>query len=369
MGITLFKRKLKGGKYSLYLNIYYNGKRKKEALGLILEAGKDRKTQKANNQKLNIARTILIKRELDYLKFRIFGKELQKENMTATHDSQTNLIKIFRLYVNNYNKSDKRLVDASLNHLCKYASSGIIFAEQVNKRFCSGFLDYLFNNLHGNTPSHYFKKFKQFLNYCVEEGFLAINPAVTMHAPQCNAVTKSILTAEEITLLAKTPCNNKEVKRAFLFACHSGLRWCDITRLRYSNIDFSSHILTMTQKKVSSHSSQAVLHLNLNSSALRMIGNPPINRERQVFDLPTYDYTLKSIKEWTIKAGIKKHISFHCARHTFITLLMSNGTGIKIAAAIAGHSSTRHTEKYIHIIDKQKQEAVDKLPQLPPDIV
>lgn len=365
MGITLFKKKLSGGRYSLYLSIYHNGKRKKESMGLVLQSGNDRATKKANKDILNIAQSILLKRQIEYVKYKIFGRQVCIGNMTITQDSESNIINIFRQYVKKYTKSDNRLVEASLTHLCKYASSGIIYPEQINKSFCSGYLDYLYNNLHGNTPAHYFKKFKQFLNYCVDEGYLAVNPALSMHPTQHNAITKNILTSEEVIQMTKTPCTNKEVKRAFLFACNSGLRWCDIKELRFTNIDFSSRILTITQQKVSSHSEMAVLHLNLNTNAMQIIGTPPINRNNYVFSLPSHAYALKIIKQWTKDAGIRKHISFHCARHTFITLLMANGTGIKTAASLAGHSSTRHTEKYIHIIDGQKQEAVDSLPQLP----
>ena len=89
--------------------------------------------------------------------------------------------------------------------------------------------------------------------------------------------------------------------------------------------------------------------------------------EERVFQLPSHSYCLRMLNEWTRKAGIRKHISFHCARHTFITNLMASGANIKTAASLAGHSSTRHTEKYIHIIDTQKQQAVDNLPPLPFD--
>lgn len=57
-------------------------------------------------------------------------------------------------------------------------------------------------------------------------------------------------------------------------------------------------------------------------------------------------------------------VLFHCARHSFITNIMANGANIKTAASLAGHSTTRHTEKYVHIIDELKQKAVDSLPDL-----
>lgn len=55
---------------------------------------------------------------------------------------------------------------------------------------------------------------------------------------------------------------------------------------------------------------------------------------------------------------------FHCFRHSFITNIMANGANIKTAASLAGHSTTRHTEKYVHIIDELKQKAVDSLPDI-----
>jgi site-specific recombinase XerD len=73
---------------------------------------------------------------------------------------------------------------------------------------------------------------------------------------------------------------------------------------------------------------------------------------------------LRILQEWSNKALIQKHITFHCARHTFITHIMSNGANIKTAASLAGHSTTKHTEKYIHIIDELKQKAVDSLPDI-----
>ena len=61
---------------------------------------------------------------------------------------------------------------------------------------------------------------------------------------------------------------------------------------------------------------------------------------------------------------VYKRQTFHCARHSFITNIMANGANIKTAASLAGHSTTRHTEKYVHIIDELKQKAVDSLPDI-----
>lgn len=67
---------------------------------------------------------------------------------------------------------------------------------------------------------------------------------------------------------------------------------------------------------------------------------------------------------FTCPLFLAQPITFHVSRHSFITNIMANGANIKTAASLAGHSTTRHTEKYVHIIDELKQKAVDSLPDL-----
>ncbi len=87
------------------------------------------------------------------------------------------------------------------------------------------------------------------------------NPTDGIRLMQFDEVTKAILSLKEIQKLAITPCPNNEVKRAFLFSCYCGLRWCDVHQLQYKDIDFSSNRLTILQQKVQSHSKNAILHL------------------------------------------------------------------------------------------------------------
>ena len=349
MGIKLIKKKITDGRVSLYLSICTNGKRKKEALGIILEKGHDRLTRDMNKIKLSIARSLQVRRELDYLLNKITDLDpiLQQPSPPPepVKGSDRDLLEIFSGYIDSYTKADLRILKASYNHLLEYSKANTLPLSGINKNFCKGFLDYLYQKFRGNTPSLYFKKFKNILNFCIDEGYIEKNPALSIHPTQRYALTKEILTPSEIEKLALTPCSNPQIKRAFLFSCHSGLRWCDIKQLKYENIDYSRNLLRITQQKVSSHSSSAVLFLNLNNSAMRIIGSQTSDKKGLIFTLPSHARALRIIKDWTQTAGINKHISFHCARHTFITMLIDNGAGIKTAASLAGHSSTRHTEK------------------------
>lgn len=367
MGITLGRKSLRNGRLSLYLDYCFNGKRQKQYLGIILDSPTDKHTRATNRAKLQLAQVLRSQKEIEYLKERYpFRTTEMPFTLPQTTGNRIDFFSFAEEYLAQYHQKDIRLVRGVFTQLRKF-HTGVLLLDNITPRFCNAFLDYLQRNLNGNSPVNYFKKFKMCLNACVESGLILQNPANGIRLPQYNDVTKEILSEKELTQLALTPCRNSEVKRAFLFSCMSGLRWCDVKLLCYRNIDFTQKRLTLIQKKVAGHSSHSVLHLNLNASALYLLKVQSGSGEERVFHLPSHSYCLRMLNEWTRKAGIRKHISFHCARHTFITNLMANGANIKTAASLAGHSSTRHTEKYIHIIDTQKQQAVDNLPPLPFD--
>ena len=65
------------------------------------------------------------------------------------------------------------------------------------------------------------------------------------------------------------------------------------------------------------------------------------------------------LTEWMKDAGIAKHITFHCSRHTAATLLLTLGASIYVVSKILGHKSVKMTEVYAKIVDKSKIETVN----------
>ena len=61
---------------------------------------------------------------------------------------------------------------------------------------------------------------------------------------------------------------------------------------------------------------------------------------------------------------MNKHISWHCARHSFAVIILDNGSNIKTITIILGHSGLKHTEKYTRAVDKLKENAINSLPEL-----
>ena len=180
------------------------------------------------------------------------------------------------------------MVRACITHLRLFTRKKSLPVTLLTKDFCINFLEYLRDHLRGNTPIGYFKKFRMCINKCIEKKLMTSNPTDGIRLMQFDEVTKAILSLKEIQKLAITPCPNNEVKRAFLFSCYCGLRWCDVHQLQYKDIDFSSNRLTILQQKVQSHSKNAILHLNLNHTAIKLLQRHKGINEELVFGLPSY---------------------------------------------------------------------------------
>ena len=65
------------------------------------------------------------------------------------------------------------------------------------------------------------------------------------------------------------------------------------------------------------------------------------------------------MKKWIEASGIKKHITFHCSRHTFATLQLERDTDIYTIKGMLGHTNVKTTQIYAHIVDKSKRNAAD----------
>jgi integrase len=81
----------------------------------------------------------------------------------------------------------------------------------------------------------------------------------------------------------------------------------------------------------------------------------------KLFHIPTGGKTSKEIQQWMISAGINKHITFHCSRHTFGCLLVENGVNLFVIKKLMGHRKIETTLQYI---DKANVDAVSAIKSL-----
>lgn len=106
--------------------------------------------------------------------------------------------------------------------------------------------------------------------------------------------------------------------------------------------------------------------MKLHPEALRIVNDKRLvaNENDKVFDLKSHQVTTKYLKRWVKDTGINKKITFHCARHTFATLCLTHDIDLYTVSKLLGHRDIKSTQIYAKLIDKKKDEAIDKLPEL-----
>lgn len=362
--VTLREKALSNGNISLYLDIYRDGVRVKEYLKLyIVDKPKNTFERQQNKETLQLAEEIRTARETE-LNHSAFG-------LVSPIKKRINFLEFFQNYVDTYTKKDLRMMQGSLQRFKNFLAESYptmknyIKPEQMDKDMMVKFVEYLQNRSIGEGARGYFQRFKKVVKYATEKDIFHKNPT---NGVSCivddTALTKDVLTLEEIQELAKTPYQNGDIKKAFLFCLYAGLRYCDVVDLKYSNVDYSGKRIKFEQAKTKGHSKNSIVIIPLSQTLFSLIGERP-TKDDYIFKLPSHTGCLKALRTWGARAGIDKHITWHCARHSFaVNLLGECQTDIKTVASLLGHSGLKHTEKYTRAVDSLKEKAVNSLPEI-----
>ncbi|WP_179696438.1 phage integrase SAM-like domain-containing protein, partial [Salmonella enterica] len=88
-----------------------------------------------------------------------------------------------------------------------------------------------------NTASSYFNKVRAALNEAFREGIIRDNPVQRVKSVKAENTQRTYLTLDEVRAMTKAECRYDVLKRAFLFSCTTGLRWSDIQKLTWKEIE------------------------------------------------------------------------------------------------------------------------------------
>ena len=361
------------GKISLVLEYYYGytrddegrikHRRKFETLEYYLYTDPKNKLERDHN-KVNLEMAEKVKAK------RLLAEQNEQYGFAVKYKIRTNLVEYIKGLIEQRKESPGNWGnwDSALKHLVAYAGTNTTF-EMVDKKFVEGFKTYLAKQaktksntaLSTNSQSSYFLKLKAALNQAVEDGIIPHSPAMSVKPAHVEDVHREYLTFDELQRLAKTECPYPVLKDAFLFSCLTGMRWSDINKLTWAEVqefDGGTRIV-FRQKKT-----KGLEYLDITDQAVRYMGQRGKPDERVFVGLKYSAWHNLALREWCLKAGITKHITFHCGRHTFAVLQLSLGTEIYTVSKLLGHRELKTTQVYAQIMDAKKREAVNRIPEL-----
>lgn len=374
MEIKLIKRKSKTtGRVALQLEYYLgyskteDGKikhnRKYETLEYYLIDPVKTKADKEHN-KVNLEMAEAIKAK------RLLASQNKQYRFIVEYKIRTNLIEYIKGLIDQRKNSPGNYGnwDSSLKHLIAYGGYDTTF-EQVDKSFVEGFKNYLAKeaktksntNLAANSQSSYFLKLKATLNQAVADGIIPHNPASSVKPAKVEDVHREYLTFEELQKLVKVECKYPILKQAFIFSCLTGMRWSDIQKLTWDEVQEMDGYtrIVFRQKKT-----KGFEYLDISDQATKYLGERGKPEERVFIGLKYSAWHNQALEKWCMRAGILKDITFHCGRHTFAVMQLNLGTEIYTVSKLLGHKELKTTQVYARILDEKKREAVNKIPEL-----
>ena len=228
------------------------------------------------------------------------------------HKIKSNFLDYYSEFVKKHSRKGNRHLLNSYLAFQKFVGKVYISPIEINENLCEQFRSYLLEHFNGETPSGYFMRFKRVLKGAAKEGYFKSSPAELLVAKTGPVKKiKEILVEQEYIQLMNTPCLNYEIRKAFVMSLYTGLRWVDVKNLCWENV--ADNILTIRQKKTGRY-----LELPIHPIALQILGT---RKSGRVFQLPSQDGANKILAKWCADAKIKKHITWHCARHSVSVLL------------------------------------------------
>ena len=377
-------KQLSNGNQSIYLDYYtgdvirkenyVGGKRKYEFLKLYLIPERTREDRVKNEATLALAKAIQSKR--------IVEVQNDAHGFQNTNKSRVNLLD----YLENIGKQSAeqgsrnyaRTVLNTVRALRLFRGDYIAFRD-VDKEFLSEFTDYLRQmpkaskygvlktggRLSNNSVVSYYGTLRTAINRAYKEGIITVNPTKEFDFAskvRQEPSRREYLTLDELKTLINTECRHEIVKRAFLFSCLCGLRVSDIRKLRWCDLQRSSGRVRI---EITMQKTKEPLYLPISDEALKWLPErSEANGSDFIFPL-THEGTVNdTLQHWAKVAGITKHISFHVARHTHATMMLTLGADLYTVSKLLGHKNIATTQIYAKIVDKKKEEAIGLIPNL-----
>jgi integrase len=222
-----------------------------------------------------------------------------------------------------------------------------------------------------NTVSKQFGLFKMFLNWTTKRN-LSHNLTFKQFSFRETPTEVIYLTNDELFRLLnfnlKDNSKLSEVRDTFCFACFTGARFSDVSKLEWNDIDKNNNWNLRTIK------TKDLLTIPLNSYAvsilekhkgqsrpLKVISNQKMNEYLK--DLCEKAEIKDEVKRVRYSGNERKEEKFlkyeligtHTARRTFITLSLEKGMRPETVMEITGHKDYKMMKKYIKISSKVKE--------------
>ena len=203
-----------------------------------------------------------------------------------------------------------------------------------------------------NTVAKHMRQLRTLVNEAINQGYIPSDAyPFRKYKIKQEKGRKEFLTPDELKRLENLDVDKKlrHVLDAFLFCCYTGLRYSDFCQLTPENIIRVNGKRWLYFKSVKTDVEiRLPLHLLFEGKALAVLERYDIVTD--FAKIGPNSEANKYLAQLAALARIRKHITYHTARHTCATLLVHQGVPITTVQKLLGHTSVRTTEVYSEVL-------------------
>jgi len=203
-----------------------------------------------------------------------------------------------------------------------------------------------------NTIAKHLRQLRTLVNEAINQGYIPSDAyPFRKYKIKQEKGRKEFLTPDELKRLENLDVDKKlrHVLDAFLFCCYTGLRYSDFCQLTPENIIRVNGKRWLYFKSVKTDVEiRLPLHLLFEGKALAVLERYDIVTD--FAKIGPNSEANKHLAQLSALARIRKHITYHTARHTCATLLVHQGVPITTVQKLLGHTSVRTTEVYSEVL-------------------
>lgn len=283
-------------------------------------------------------------------------------------------------------------IGTAIKHVEAYNGKRKVTLADVDVAYCKGFINYLTTAKNRNATKNprqlskkagesYFGVLASALKEAKRQQIIPTSPIEYLGAEDRKPIKAApaeigYLTIDEVRALIGCNYNlqNQMLKKAFLFACFTGFRISDIKSMKWGDIkaEGGSYYVHKLMEKT-----RLYVDVPLPESAYMWLPNrngaadsdnvfptttPRMGKRLQSKYLPSTESGIdNALKVWGRKAGVNKSLSFHMSRHTYATMLITQGADLYTVSKLLGHTDIQTTQIYAELVGKKKRAAVELL--------
>lgn len=254
----------------------------------------------------------------------------------------------------------------------KFIGNKVIRFTDLKATFIEDFRDYLINEAikkDGNRLSKtsaisYFQKFCGVIRHAHKERIIPFTDLDKISPTKEYQPKREYLTEFEIKRFYQVKTQHELLKKAFVFACYTGLRFGDVKSVckkDFTEVGEGRFELNLIMKKT-----EEIISIPIHKEAMNIVNATATESiTTPVFDEVKYSNQMNiELRNMAFQANIHKHIFFYTSRHSFASNLLNKGIDLLTIKELLGHQNLKTTSIYAKMSSGKKFHDVMKLDSL-----